>query len=60
VKILIDTNVLLSAALNPTGTPFLAYEKAVSYPNHGLICTQNIEELKRIFGKKFPKALFVV
>ena len=55
MKILIDTNVLISAALNPGGTPFKAYIKAVTYPNHGVICEQNIKELKRIFEKKFPK-----
>lgn len=28
---LIDTNVLISAALNPDGIPFQAYVKAASY-----------------------------
>ena len=55
MRILIDTNVLISAILNPKGTPFQAYLKAVSFPNHALICDQNIEELRRIFNKKFPK-----
>lgn len=42
---------------NPKGTPFQAYLKAVSFPNHALICDQNIEELRRIFNKKFPKRI---
>ena len=46
MRILIDTNVLISAALNAAGTPFQAYVKATSYPNHGLICEQNINEMK--------------
>lgn len=54
MKILIDTNILISAALNPNGTPFKAYIKAVSYPNKGIICEQNIDELRRIFNRKFP------
>ena len=54
---LIDTNVLISAALNANGVPFQAYIKAVSYPNDRLICEQNVEEMKRIFNKKFPKRL---
>lgn len=54
MRVLIDTNVLISAALNPSGVPFQAYQKAASYPNRGLICEQNVEELKRIFHKKFP------
>ena len=54
MRVLIDTNVLISAALNPDGIPFQAYQKAASYPNHGPICEQNVDELKRIFNKKFP------
>ena len=57
MRILIDTNVLISAALNANGTPFRAYMKAASYPNRGLICEQNVDELKRIFNKKFPARL---
>lgn len=57
MRILIDTNVLISAALNSTGTPYQAYKKAASFPNHGLICEQNVDELKRIFNKKFPNRL---
>lgn len=34
-----------------------AYVKAASYPNHGLICEQNLDEMKRIFNKKFPNRL---
>lgn len=49
MRVLIDTNVLISAALNANGVPFQAYIKAVSYPNDGLICEQNVEEMKRIF-----------
>ena len=57
MRILIDTNVLISAALSANGTPFQAYIKATSYPNHGLICEQNVDEMKRIFNKKFPQRL---
>ena len=57
MRVLIDTNVLISAALNANGTPYLAYIKAASYPNRGLICEQNVDELKRIFNKKFPHRL---
>jgi len=40
MRIFIDTNVLISAALNAEGIPFRAYVKAASYPNRGLICEQ--------------------
>ena len=57
MRVLIDTNVLISAALNPGGVPFQAYQKAATSPNRGMICEQNVEELKRIFNKKFPHRL---
>lgn len=57
MRVLIDTNVLISAALSANGVPYQAYAKAASYPNHGLICEQNVDEIKRIFNKKFPKRL---
>ena len=57
MRVLIDTNILISAALSATGTPFQAYIKAASYPNRGLICEQNVDEMKRIFYKKFPNRL---
>ena len=57
MRVLIDTNVLISTALNPDGVPSQAYRKAASYPNRWLICEQNVDELKRIFNKKFPSRL---
>ena len=57
MRVLIDTNVLISAALSANGVPFRAYVKAASYPNHGLICEQNVDEMKRIFNKKFQARL---
>lgn len=57
MRVLIDTNVLISAALNADGIPFQAYAKAASYPNHSLICEQNVDEMTRIFNKKFPNRL---
>ena len=57
MRVLIDTNVLISAALNINSVPFQVYVKAASYPNHGLICEQNVDEMKRIFNKKFPNRI---
>lgn len=57
MRVLIDTNVLISATLSAHGIPYRAYVKAVTYPNHGLICEQNVDEMKRIFNKKFPNRL---
>ena len=57
MRVLIDTNVLISASLSAKGVPFQAYVKAATYPNHGLICEHNVDEIKRIFHKKFPERL---
>jgi putative PIN family toxin of toxin-antitoxin system len=57
MKVLIDTNILISAALSNKGTPYQAFVKAVSYPNHGLICEQNVDEMRRIFNQKFPQKI---
>ncbi len=57
MKVLIDTNILISAALNSSGTPYKAFVKAVSYPNHAIICEQNIDELRRIFNRKFSNKI---
>lgn len=35
MRVLIDTNVLISAALSANGTPYQAYVKAASYPGIG-------------------------
>lgn len=51
---MIDTNILISTALNANGTPFKAYIKSVTFPNQGIVCDQNIDELRRIFNRKFP------
>jgi putative PIN family toxin of toxin-antitoxin system len=57
VKVFIDSNVLISAARNPNGKPFLAFLKAVTFPNVGVICDQNIDEIRRIFNRKFPNQI---
>ena len=48
MRVLIYTNILISAALSSNGTPYRAFVKAVTYPNHGLICEQNIDEMDDI------------
>ena len=57
MRVLLDTNILISAALSSKGTPYQAFIKAVTYPNHGMVCEQNIDELRRIFNRKFPQKI---
>lgn len=54
MKILVDTNILISATLFSNSIPFKAYVKAVSFPLHAVVCEQNIDEMKRVFYRKFP------
>lgn len=54
MKVFLDTNILISAVLNPGNVPFQAYLQAVTAPNRGVICDQNIYELRRVFNRKFP------
>ena len=56
MRILIDTNILFSAALFPDSAPAHAYLKAVTPPNVGVICRQNIEELRRTLIVNYPIA----
>jgi uncharacterized protein len=60
LKVFIDSNVLISAARNPNGKPFLAFCKAVTFPNNGIICEQNIDEICRIFKQKFPTQIHLL
>lgn len=57
MRVLIDTNILISAILNSKSTPYMAFIKAVSYPNQGMICEQNVDEIRRIFNRKFPQKI---
>lgn len=57
MKVFIDSNILISAALNSQGIPYQAFLRAVSYPNKGVISVQNLEEVKRIFIRKFPQKI---
>lgn len=57
MKIMIDANILISAALNVNGTPYKAYIKAVTFPNQGIVCGQNIDEQRRIFNCNFPNKI---
>ena len=60
MRILIDTNILISAALWPISKPAQAYLKATNFPYRGLICEQSIDELRRVFNRKFPNRIPVL
>lgn len=49
MKIMLDTNILISAALFPRGTAAKAYLKAMVPPYEPIICDYVVDELKRKF-----------
>lgn len=53
IKVMLDTNVLISAIYNPSGTTFQAFRKASETPYVLVLCDQIIDELRRIFNRKF-------
>lgn len=57
MRILIDTNILFSAALYPHSAPHRAFEQAVSLPNIGIVSYQSLEELTTVFHRKFPNKI---
>ena len=56
-RVMIDTNVLISAILNENSTPNTAFLKA-SEPSYTLVlCDQILDELRRIFNVKFSSRI---
>jgi len=56
-KVMLDTNILVSAILDGKSNLYQAYKKAVEPPYQSLICDQNLEELRRVFHRKFPEKI---
>lgn len=57
MRIMLDTNIIFSAIYNPASIPYLAYEKSSLPPNTLVLCDQIIDELRRIFNRKFPNKI---
>jgi len=55
MKVLIDTNVLISAALNPAGNAAKAFFKATESPYESVLCDYCVDEFKRIVRNKLSK-----
>jgi len=60
MKILIDTNVLFATVLYPDGVSMKAYTKAVISPNSAAVCDYSVDELRRVFNRKFPHKMDVL
>ncbi|NLX03484.1 MAG: putative toxin-antitoxin system toxin component, PIN family [Syntrophomonadaceae bacterium] len=57
MRVMIDTNIIISAIRNPNGTPFAAYAKAAQPPYKIVLCDQIIDEVRRVFNRKFPDSV---
>ena len=57
MKVMVDTNIIISAALFPEGKAALAFYKALFSPFEPLLCDYVIDELHRKFREKFPDRL---
>ena len=57
MKIMIDTNIIISAALFPNGRAAQAFFKALNPPCQPLVCDYIVDELHRKFREKFPERL---
>jgi predicted nucleic acid-binding protein len=53
MRVLVDSNILVSASFNTGGTPYRAFEKAITPPNQGVVCDLNLEELRWAYYRKF-------
>ena len=54
MRVMIDTNIFISAALFPKGRAAEALFKALSAPYQPVVCDYVIDELHRKFEEKFP------
>lgn len=54
MRVIIDTNIFISAALFPNGRASDAFKKALLPPYQPLTCDYVIDELHRKFQEKFP------
>ena len=57
MRIMIDTNIFISAALFPKGRAADALYKALVSPYQPVVCDYVIEELHRKFQEKFPNRI---
>lgn len=54
MKVMIDTNIIISAAITPGGNAAKAFMKAVLPPYEPVVCDYIVDEVHRKFQEKFP------
>ena len=54
MRVMIDTNIIISAILRPSGRTAQAFYKALLPPYQPILCDYIVDELCRKFNEKFP------
>ena len=57
MRVMIDTNIIISAALFPNGRAAQAFYKTLIPPYQPIVCDYVVDELHRKFREKFPDKL---
>ena len=57
MRVMIDTNIFISAALFPNGAAAQALYKAIMPPYQPVVCDYVIDEVHRKFQEKFPNKM---
>lgn len=55
MKVMIDTNIFISAAITPNGNAAKAFIMAMLPPYEPIVCDYIVDEMHRKFQEKFPK-----
>ncbi|MCC6099204.1 MAG: putative toxin-antitoxin system toxin component, PIN family [Olsenella sp.] len=55
MRVFVDTNVLFSASLFPSGVAARAYDRAVAAPNDAIVSDYVVDELRSVYARKFPR-----
>ena len=53
MRVMLDTNIIISAAMFPHGRTSAAYMKALISPYEGIVCDYVVDELRRKIMEKF-------
>jgi len=51
MKVMLETNVLISAIQNPNGVPYKAYVLAAQAPCRIVLCQQIVDEMHMVFQR---------
>ena len=57
MRIFLDTNILISAALYPKGKAAAAFYRAAGTPNRGVVAGYVLDEMRTVFQRKFSDKL---